>query len=184
MVELQQNYFLLFNVAEDFDVNLRELKRAYQQLQIQLHPDNFANNSARDQLQAVQVASHINNAYSTLKSPLKRAVYMLKLQGVDVDFDTTTTTDTHFLFQQMELRETLSDIAERLQGDGESVEVLNKKMDALEAQVKELYQACVTDFLACYEASRWSDAQQVLAKLHFVDKFSLELQDAQAQLLV
>jgi len=49
-------------------------------LQQEFHPDRFASKGDVDKRLAVQTASLINQAYDTLKSPLKRAQYLLELQ--------------------------------------------------------------------------------------------------------
>ena len=53
------------------------------------------------------MASAVNHAYDTLRSPLLRAAYLLKLQGLDSSGENTTVSDMNFLMSQMQLREQL-----------------------------------------------------------------------------
>jgi molecular chaperone HscB len=57
----------------------------------------------------MQMATQVNEAYRTLKSPVLRAKYLLELNGVDVGFETNTAMPPDFLMQQMEWREALED---------------------------------------------------------------------------
>ena len=104
------NYFQLFQVPAQFDLDLTELGTRYLELQRNFHPDNFASASERDRLLAVQQAANINDAYHSLKQPLLRAEHLLALRGVKISHEQRRFTDTVFLMQQMELRELLADI--------------------------------------------------------------------------
>lgn len=104
------NYFQLFQVPAQFDLDLTELGTRYLELQRNFHPDNFAAGSERDRLLAVQQAANINDAYHSLKQPLLRAEHLLALRGVKISHEQRSFTDTRFLMQQMELRELLGDI--------------------------------------------------------------------------
>ena len=94
-----------------FDVDLNHLSQSYQTLQKAVHPDRFAHASSQEQLLAVQKSAEINDAYQTLKQPLKRAEYILTLRGVEMPNEQQSFSDTHsFLMQQMELREMLGEV--------------------------------------------------------------------------
>ena len=67
------NYFQLFGLETQFTIDLAKLSTLYQTLQKKVHPDRFANASSQDQLLAVKKSTLINDAYQTLKNPLKRA---------------------------------------------------------------------------------------------------------------
>ena len=62
---------------------------------------------------SVQHAAQINEAYETLKDPLKRGRYLLELHGKAVENQQTTHQDPEFLMQQMELRESLAEVREQ-----------------------------------------------------------------------
>ncbi len=104
------NYFQLFGIEASFDVDLYQLSQTYQTLQKAVHPDRFAHASSQDKLLAVQKSAEINDAYQTLKQPLKRSKYILTLRGVEMPNEQQSFSDTAFLMQQMELREMLGDV--------------------------------------------------------------------------
>ncbi|WP_428087133.1 Fe-S protein assembly co-chaperone HscB [Candidatus Thioglobus sp.] len=105
-----QNYFELFSLAENFNVNLTQLESAYQQQVARFHPDNFAVSSSQEKNLALQNTSLINAAYDTLKSPLLRATYLLELEGINAFDEKDTQMDVDFLMAQIELREALEAI--------------------------------------------------------------------------
>ncbi|WP_447838204.1 co-chaperone HscB [Aeromonas salmonicida] len=102
------NHFELFGLVEGFELDTRQLAETYRQLQTQFHPDRFATAPEREQLVAVQRAAQINDAYTTLKTPLRRAEYLLSLRGTDIRGEQQTLQDTSFLMQQLEWRERLA----------------------------------------------------------------------------
>ena len=104
------NHFELFGLVEGFELDTRQLADTYRQLQTQFHPDRFATAPEREQLVAVQRAAQINDAYTTLKTPLRRAEYLLSLRGTDIRGEQQTLQDTSFLMQQLEWRERLADL--------------------------------------------------------------------------
>ena len=105
-----QNYFELFALVPQFDLDTQALESAYQTSISQYHPDRFADKSEAEQLSAVQNTSLINTAFNTLKAPLERARYLLELQGVNAFDETDTRMDMDFLLAQIELRESLETI--------------------------------------------------------------------------
>lgn len=104
------NYFQLFSLADQFTLDINELTERYQTLQKAVHPDRFAHASSQEQMLAVQKSAMINDAYQTLKNPLKRAEHMLILRGTDLPNEQASFRDTHFLMRQMELREMLAEV--------------------------------------------------------------------------
>lgn len=78
------NYFQLFHLPAQFELDLTELGTRYLELQRQFHPDKHAAGSERDKLMAVQQAANINDAYHSLKQPLLRAEHLLALRGLKI----------------------------------------------------------------------------------------------------
>jgi molecular chaperone HscB len=108
-----QNYFELFDLETSFFVDDEALKKAYQVQVTRFHPDNFATKSQAEQLQALQNTSLLNSAYTTLKTPLNRASYLLNLEDVNPFDEKDTNMDANFLLSQIELREQLENIKEQ-----------------------------------------------------------------------
>ena len=108
-----QNYFELFDLKTSFFIDEAVLKRSYQLEISRFHPDNFASKSEPEKLQALQNTSLLNSAYSALKTPLSRATYLLKLEGMDAFDEKDTAMEEGFLLSQIELRDELETIEEK-----------------------------------------------------------------------
>lgn len=103
------DYFTLFGLPQTFTQDLTQIKSRYHQLQQKMHPDNFVRATPQEKRIAIEFAATINEAYRTLTTPLKRAIYLLKVRGVDVQSETDTSMPIEFLMQQIQLRERLAD---------------------------------------------------------------------------
>ena len=112
-----QNYFELFDLETSFFISDTNLKDSYRREIARFHPDKYASKSDSEKLQALQNTSLLNTAFESIKSPLNRASYLLKLDGVD-PFDEKDTAMAHdFLISQIELREELELIESKTDSD-------------------------------------------------------------------
>jgi molecular chaperone HscB len=102
--------FEVFALKPGYDVDIPKLKRQFRELSLQLHPDRFAQADARERRLSLEQTTALNEAYKTLKDPSRRAFYLLKLHGVDMDReDAGSQKDMppEFLEEVIELREEL-----------------------------------------------------------------------------
>jgi len=74
-----QNYFELFNLPEKFQIDSLKLQKNYRTIQKEIHPDRFATSTENEKTQSMIKSTQVNDAYQTLKSPTKRAKYILSL---------------------------------------------------------------------------------------------------------
>jgi molecular chaperone HscB len=124
-VNLADNDFVLFGLAERFALDRADLDARWRNLQASAHPDKFAADGAAAQRVAMQWSVRINEAYRRLREPLSRAAYLCELRGAPIEAHSNTTMPADFLMQQMAWREALDDAA----GEGE--------LARLEAEVHE-----------------------------------------------
>jgi molecular chaperone HscB len=107
--DLGKNFFELFELPVSFDLDSADLVRRYRELQVRVHPDRHAGGTDQERRLAVQMTAMINEAFQTLRDPVRRGRYLLGLQGVDTGEETDTAMDPAFLMDQMELREALDE---------------------------------------------------------------------------
>lgn len=104
------DHFSRLGLRPTFEIDNDELERQYFGFQRRLHPDRFASKSSKERALSQSQATALNEAYETLKDPLKRAAYLLELLGRKVDLTGCgTISDPELLMEQMEKREALAE---------------------------------------------------------------------------
>ena len=157
-----------------WQLSTSDLDARYRQLQLEFHPDRYASAGQTEQRLAVQTASLINQAYDTLKSPLKRAQYLLELNEIEADQETHITSDGAFLMRQMALREALSDIREAADP--------MQSLDLLRTDVEQGYDQEQAQFFSEYQTKAFADAFNTVAKMQFSAKLLDEIEQLEAEL--
>jgi len=177
MIDPSKNHFDLFGLPVAFVLDVAELSGRYRELQRVVHPDRYASAPQQEQRVALQQATQVNEAYETLRDPLKRAVYLLQLQGVDTDQETATTRDAAFLMQQMELREALAEIRSAPDPVARLDDLMREIGAMLNSQVGELAMQLETGTPEQLEAARES-----VSKMQFLNKLFAQAEALEAEL--
>lgn len=162
------NYFRFFGLEQRFNLDLATLDQAYLAIQKEVHPDRHARGSDTEQRLAMQMATLANTAHQTLKNPIQRGLYLCKLHGVDANLETNTAMPAAFLMKQMDWRESLEEREEDLAA-----------LEALAEEVDESKRDTLAEISQAVDgAKNYNRAAELLRGLLFIDKFSLELDDA------
>lgn len=175
MNPLTKNHFELFGLPERFSLDPAELDRAYRAVQSAVHPDKFAAAGGTDRRIAMQMATQANEAYRTLRHPTGRAAYLCELNGADPQVHSNTAMPAGFLVQQMEWRERLDDAnASRRR---EELAALRGELDASRDNLLRELASSLDDARDFPAAARW------VRQLMFIDRFAVEIDDAEERLL-
>jgi molecular chaperone HscB len=78
------DHFAVLGAQPRFEVDEAALERRYRELSRQVHPDRFARADARARRASLARSVQLNQAWKTLRDPVKRAEYLLSLQGIEV----------------------------------------------------------------------------------------------------
>ena len=76
------DYFIVFSLPRKLHIDLPQLERSFYRLSRKYHPDVFATKSPEEQQWSLDQTSLLNDAYRTLKNPVSRTEYLLRLEGV------------------------------------------------------------------------------------------------------
>lgn len=105
-----QNLFELLGLEADFRLNEKTLEKAYFDAQRRWHPDRLLGRPEAERVVAIEKSQWANEAYETLKNPLRRAEHLLALQGLE-PLSENAQTSPAILMEMMELRESVADAA-------------------------------------------------------------------------
>ena len=171
-MNFSQNFFEIFQIGVAFDLDLADLSARYQALQRRVHPDRYAGQGDQAERLATQWATQVNEAYATLAEPLARASYLLDLQGVVLAQNPTL--DPAFLFEQIELRETLDEI--RQAGS-------LTRAEAFIQALAEKQSADARTFNDYFKASALNEATTSVYRMQFLSKLSQGAKALEEELL-
>jgi len=87
------DYFKFFGLRRKLNVDVGALEREFYQLSRRLHPDVYSQGEFKEQGWSLEQSSRLNDAYRTLKDPIKRTEYLLRLEGVELEEQSKTATE-------------------------------------------------------------------------------------------
>jgi len=90
---VEQTYFAMFSLPRKLTIDTVALEHDFYKLSRRLHPDLYARKSADEQAWSLRQSSLLNDAYRTLKDPVTRTAYLLKLEGLRVEDENSETRD-------------------------------------------------------------------------------------------
>jgi molecular chaperone HscB len=166
-VPTRDDHFSLLGLPVRFSIDAQDLEDAYRRAQSHVHPDRFATASATERRIAMQWAARVNEAFHTLKSPLRRAAYLCELHGVPVAAESNTAMPAAFLAQQLHWRENLDEA----RGASDP-----RRIDALVADVSAERAALLRQTAAAIdEHGDYEQAAALVRRLMFVERLGDEV---------
>jgi molecular chaperone HscB len=87
------DYFSFFGVPPKLNLDVAALEKDFYALSRKLHPDLNASTGGQEQEWSLEQSSMLNDAYRTLKDPIKRTQYLLHLEGVELEEQSKTATE-------------------------------------------------------------------------------------------
>src|SRR5262249_50894262 len=79
------DYFSFFGLPRKLNLDTALLEKEFYALSRRLHPDLFARANYQEREWSLEQSSRLNDAYRTLKDPIRRTQYLLKLEGVELE---------------------------------------------------------------------------------------------------
>ncbi len=127
------DYYSVFGLEPRLDLDLPALEHEFHRLSRKLHPDRFARALENEKEWSLADTALLNDAYRTLKDPLRRTEYLLKLEGLEIDAgkDKGARTPADLLEEVFELNMQLEEMrATRTAGE------VNEELEAALTQAK------------------------------------------------
>ena len=78
------DYFQVFGLERKLSIDTAALEREFHRLSRRLHPDRFARATAQEREWSLAATALLNDAYRTLREPIQRTEYLLKLSGLQI----------------------------------------------------------------------------------------------------
>lgn len=167
----QTDHFARLDLRPGFVVDGGLLNRRYFERQRLLHPDRFATRSARERALSQSQATALNEAYETLKDPLRRADYLLHLRRDGANTEgCNLVNDLELLQEALELREALA--------EAQTV----ADVAALSARARDDIERCIADLGGAFAEDDLDHAARLTTRLKYLRKLADDCRTRRLQL--
>lgn len=123
------DYFEFLDLPRNLAIDPKDLEKRFYALSRQLHPDVHSRKSAPERAQAEESTAILNDAYRTLREPVARAEYLLKLEGFDIGEQTTKDVPPELLEEVFELNMALEE------ADLPQLETARRKFEGMRGEI-------------------------------------------------
>lgn len=123
------DYFTFFGLPRKLQIDPAKLETEFYALNRRLHPDGYAAAPAQERAWSLEQSSLLNDAYRTLKDPIRRTEYLLRLEGVELEEQSKAATEKARATGEIKKQVVPADLLEE-------VFELNMQLDELRAQKK------------------------------------------------
>lgn len=161
-VEQSVDYFQIFGLEKKYEIKGDNLEGKYKDWQKKLHPDLVHSKSEREREYAAEQSARVIDAYRTLTKPLSRAIYILKLEGVDVD-EEQTVSEPDLLSEIMEIREAVEEAAD------------SQALKHIQSQVEKKLKHWSKCFANAFESQKFEEASTCIQRMTYYERINEEI---------
>jgi molecular chaperone HscB len=101
------NYFEVFELPRLLGIDMNALEKKFHELSRKYHPDYFSTGSIEEKQKALEMTALLNDAYRTLRNPVRRVEYLLSLEGFKPD---GSKVPKSFLMEMFEINEQMEEV--------------------------------------------------------------------------
>lgn len=168
------NHFELFGLVPAVDVDVKAVEQLHRDRSLEVHPDRLGQADAPTRRKAAELSASLNEAVRVLRDPVRRAFYVLKLAGVDLEADSRVQLPMEFLEEIMERREALEKV--RAQKDLGAAQ-------ALAGSVKAALQTSLAEGQDALRRGATIEATAALGRVRYYSRFLEEVDAFEEELL-
>ena len=129
-----EDYFSFFGYPNrQLNIDTTDLERKFYSFSRQFHPDFFQQSSELEKESSLEKSSLLNDAYRTLKDPVKRAEYIVQLEGAEIG---KAQAPPDLLAEMFELNEQLEELRDA-KNDGEDTVALKETLGEILAGLED-----------------------------------------------
>lgn len=168
------NYFSFYHLTISFKVDEKLLKQRYLENSKKYHPDFFALESEEKQMEVLHLSTLNNQAFKVLSAPDSRCKYILESFNL-LEEGEKYSLPPDFLMEMMEINEKLMEL--EMNGDADSVEVLEKELGAIRKILEEEMEQLYLEFETAGEEDRIGILKKI-KDLYFRKKYLVRIQES------
>ena len=154
-------YRVLGMERHNLNLDPEDLQRRFYDLSRLLHPDRFMRRSETERQYSLDAASILNDAYRTLRDPVRRAQYLLKQQGFEIGEQRSKDVPPELLEEVFELNMAMEELRS---GDDSA----RPQLEAAQKNFVSMMQAADTELQAHFAAYDAAPDREKLAPIRAI----------------
>ena len=170
------DYFELLGIPRSLNLSLDELQKRYYELSRQLHPDRFMQKPEAERQRALDMSSALNDAYRTLKDPVKRAQYLLTLEGFDIGEQRSKDVPPELLEEVFELNMALEEMRAGDDSARPQLEQAEKNFTAMLADTDQQLQSLFSQYDAGQSRDLLGQIRNALNRRKYIQNLVSEVE--------
>ena len=160
------NYFDLFDIPIQLQVDTQTLRTKFMQLSRLYHPDFYTHDTPEKQEDALQKSALLNKAWKVFQQPEETLAYVLALKGLLTENEKYQL-DSDFLMEMMEINEAISEKdAAQLPALKERLEKLQQEIHSPVKDIIEQYQDGKTPVHDLLRVKEYYFQKKYLQRIH------------------
>jgi molecular chaperone HscB len=161
------DYFRFLEIPEKLAMDVNQLEKEYFRLSRKFHPDFYQRRPNEEQHNALDRSAALNRAYETLRDPVRRIEYLMRLRGFVSSFDKNETA-REMSTEIFELQELLEEYLEADQTRREALSAeINLTLDEMRLRQQEML-ASLTSLCQEYDEAPEATKDLSLTKMRII----------------
>ncbi len=157
------NYFELFEIPIQLQIDAKQLSGKFLQLSRRYHPDFYTQDTPDAQEDALQKSALLNKAWNVFQQPDQTIAYVLNLKGL-LDEQEKFQLDPDFLMEMMDINEAIAE------NDPARQTSLNERLEELQQEIYAPVKKIVED----YQEGTTTEAELLKVKAYYFQKKYLD----------
>jgi molecular chaperone HscB len=176
------NYFEVFGLPRILNIDLHGLEKSFHELSRKYHPDYFSTGTPDEKQQALRMTALLNDAYRTLRQPVRRAEYLVNLEGFKPD---GSKVPKSFLMEVFEINEQLDEVKsgaatpEQIQALRTEIEQrANDFMDKINAAMKAWDNLVTSGASEPEKKKQLNEMTEILSEFSYIRNLERDLEES------
>jgi molecular chaperone HscB len=172
------DYYELFGIPRSLNLSLDELQKRFYALSRELHPDRFMRKPEAERQRALDMSSALNDANRTLKDPIKRAQYLLALEGFEIGEQRSKDVPPELLEEVFELNLALEEMRSGDDSARSQLEQADKNFSRMLTEIDQQLQSLFAQYDSSHSRDVLTQIRNVLNRRKYVGNLLSEVQRA------
>ncbi|MGD0131717.1 MAG: Fe-S protein assembly co-chaperone HscB [Bryobacteraceae bacterium] len=170
------DYYAVLGIPRGLSLSVDDLQQRYYALSRELHPDRFMQKPEAERQRALDMSSALNDAYRTLKDPIKRAQYLLTLEGFDIGEQRTKDVPPELLEEVFELNMALEEMRGGDHSARPQLEQAEKNFTGMLVETDQQLQSLFVQFDASQSKDALAQVRNVLNRRKYIQNLVSEVE--------